>query len=175
MVETAADVSWRDRRKQCRMCEQFLPLDAFPVGSRRRKGKPTLCSDCRRLMQRARRAVDRGHAIPNPIPVEGLSSMLEAQGGVCAICEQAPGTTQFCLDHDHETGFVRGYLCDPCNRALGLFRDEPYILQAAIDYLEHSHQRQFVKHEPQPTWAERGYIVPDSLRVREDRRAAAQA
>lgn len=70
-----------------------------------------------------------------------LSAM---QGGVCAICarpderrHRKTGTPyQMDVDHDHETGVVRGLLCGRCNRALGLFRDDPSALRAAAAYLE---------------------------------------
>lgn len=58
------------------------------------------------------------------------------QGGKCAIClTDDPGKRDFCLDHDHVTGRVRGILCTPCNTLLGQARDSMVILQAALDYL----------------------------------------
>lgn len=40
------------------------------------------------------------------------------------------------VDHDHETGLVRGILCPNCNRALGLVRDDVEVLQQMIEYLK---------------------------------------
>nr|WP_255450009.1 endonuclease VII domain-containing protein [Skermania sp. ID1734] len=41
------------------------------------------------------------------------------QGGSCAICRRANGTTRrLSVDHCHRTGQVRGLLCRPCNSAL---------------------------------------------------------
>lgn len=39
------------------------------------------------------------------------------------------------LDHDHETGAFRGWLCDTCNRMLGFAKDNPALLEAAAIYL----------------------------------------
>ena len=62
--------------------------------------------------------------------------MLEAQGGLCAICGQPPGSgRRLDVDHDHQTGTVRGLLCSACNTGLGLFRDDPSALAGAIRYL----------------------------------------
>jgi hypothetical protein len=67
---------------------------------------------------------------------------LKAQGGVCAICHSTTPSRRrkfFDIDHDHITGTVRGLLCETCNRALGLFKDDPKILSRAICYLS-THQ-----------------------------------
>ncbi len=61
-----------------------------------------------------------------------LDSLMEAQGGVCAICRMAPTSH---IDHDHKTEAVRGLLCLACNVGLGCFKDSLTSLQAAIDYL----------------------------------------
>ncbi|WP_374580593.1 endonuclease VII domain-containing protein [Sphingomonas sp. J344] len=65
--------------------------------------------------------------------------LLEAQGGVCAICsepEQVKDGRSLAVDHDHSTGEVRGLLCQKCNTGLGKFRDSPDLLREAIKYLE---------------------------------------
>ncbi|TLZ99857.1 MAG: hypothetical protein E6J97_05165, partial [Methanobacteriota archaeon] len=63
-------------------------------------------------------------------------AMLEAQGGVCAICKEKPRRSRLAVDHIHGTDEVRGLLCNLCNPALGLFKDDPDRLKAAIEYLE---------------------------------------
>lgn len=40
-----------------------------------------------------------------------------AQGGRCAICSLP--LKRACLDHDHDTGAVRGTCCSGCNALLG--------------------------------------------------------
>ena len=75
------------------------------------------------------------------ITPEQYEAMVEAVGGLCAICGQPERATRrgeirgLNVDHDHDTGAVRGLLCSNCNTAIGLLRDDPVRLQAAIVYL----------------------------------------
>lgn len=69
-----------------------------------------------------------------------LSEMFESQGGVCAICGKACDVlASLYVDHCHETGDVRGLLCQRCNTALGLLRDDIGVLARAFQYLS-AHQ-----------------------------------
>lgn len=77
---------------------------------------------------------------------EQYASLSDAQGGKCAICGAAPvemysrpgarkRPCHLYVDHDHETGAVRGLVCNQCNMGLGSFRSNPAFLSAAIEYL----------------------------------------
>jgi hypothetical protein len=70
------------------------------------------------------------------ISADEFDALLEAQGGGCAICGTRPErVASLHLDHCHETGAIRGILCLSCNQALGHFRDDPALLEAAARYL----------------------------------------
>jgi hypothetical protein len=77
-------------------------------------------------------------------------AILEAQGGMCALCESLP-TPRISLhvDHDDGTGEVRGLLCMRCNNALGLFREDPDLLRRAARYVtaDAGHRSQRTKWE----------------------------
>lgn len=67
---------------------------------------------------------------------EQYDAMVAAQGGVCLICKRKCRTRAFLsVDHDHETGDIRGLLCKDCNTAIGIMGDNPELLEAAADYL----------------------------------------
>jgi hypothetical protein len=57
----------------------------------------------------------------------------EKRSGACEICFRHADLQ---LDHDHETGAARGWLCGSCNRAIGLLQDSPKLLAQAINYLQ---------------------------------------
>ena len=68
--------------------------------------------------------------------------MVKAQNGLCAICQKPErfktplgNIRPLAVDHDHQTGEVRGLLCDRCNNGLGSFKDSPALLNRAQKYL----------------------------------------
>lgn len=63
--------------------------------------------------------------------------LYELQNGYCAICKTHVSSCkqELSLDHNHDTGKIRGFLCMNCNLALGKFKDNSDILFAAIDYI----------------------------------------
>jgi hypothetical protein len=65
--------------------------------------------------------------------VADLDVMLLSQHGVCAICQTAPAAH---VDHNHQSGTVRGLLCFRCNAALGQLGDDPVVVRRAARYLE---------------------------------------
>jgi len=61
-------------------------------------------------------------------------ALFEAQRGCCAIC-RTKAARILDIDHDHQTGEVRGLLCKDCNIGIGRFKDQPERLESAIRYL----------------------------------------
>lgn len=71
------------------------------------------------------------------ITVEQFEAMAEAQAGLCGICaKKLDMGFNTHVDHCHETGAVRGILCNGCNVALGLFQDSADMLARAVSYLK---------------------------------------
>lgn len=73
------------------------------------------------------------------ITLEEYNALNTTQNGLCAICFESEiyyRNKVLCVDHDHKTGEIRGLLCNRCNRALGLLKEEKQILLNAIKYLE---------------------------------------
>ena len=62
--------------------------------------------------------------------------MLADQDHKCAIClTDEWGSQGPCVDHCHDTLRVRGILCSPCNTGLGGFKDNPYMMKRAANYV----------------------------------------
>lgn len=74
------------------------------------------------------------------ITEDEYDALVERADGRCEACGRTPvGRTHqestLHIDHNHQTGEVRGFLCMQCNVTLGLLRDDPARLRRLIDYL----------------------------------------
>ena len=74
------------------------------------------------------------------ITAEAYTALEQAQNHKCKICRtpayKASHTGTLHVDHDHDTGEVRGLLCLNCNLMLGHAKDNPSILLKGIQYLK---------------------------------------
>ncbi|MGY2003734.1 endonuclease VII domain-containing protein [Blastococcus sp. SYSU DS1024] len=130
----------------CPDCGSVKPLDDFVRNAGQPSGRAPYCKPCHN--ERGKRSKEKLEGSRTyhlkrryGITAERADVMLEAQGGLCAICRAAPAQH---VDHDHATGAVRALLCFNCNGGLGQFRDDPYLLHVAAFYLEHHAQRQAI-------------------------------
>jgi len=63
--------------------------------------------------------------------------MLDLQNSRCKICNNIfENSAKTHIDHDHNTGKVRGILCQKCNHGLGMFNDNIQLFYNAIQYLQ---------------------------------------
>lgn len=62
-------------------------------------------------------------------------AMLQAQSGRCVLCMKQARTRRLAVDHDHQTGRVRGLLCYRCNQYLGQWENDPIAIHNLIIYL----------------------------------------
>lgn len=74
------------------------------------------------------------------ITLEDYNVMFTKQEGCCLGCKQHRSLFKrdLCVDHCHITGKIRGLLCDSCNKALGLIKDDKNVLLNLITYLNNA-------------------------------------
>lgn len=133
-----AEIKW------CKHCHDNQFTISFYV---RLHGRPVLTDRCQRCRSRTRTNyhVLAGEELRNVkaisrrktafgIDQTRYEALLLMQCGQCAICGSIPDYN-LCVDHDHETGQIRGLLCRPCNLVLGNAKDDTIILTNAIDYI----------------------------------------
>jgi hypothetical protein len=123
--------------KRCSRCKTDKSLDDFHT-------KQSYCKLCmkdyaKEWRKTYYRGPRRSEAQQSRLRQYGLTQeqydeLLVESCGRCAICTVAFTETPH-IDHCHATGKVRGLLCRRCNRAIGLFKDDPSILLAGVEYL----------------------------------------
>lgn len=80
-----------------------------------------------------------------------FEKILREQGDRCACCRTAePGKTGWHVDHDHQTGLIRGILCSNCNTGIGMLGDSLVGVERAALYLREHHNRDGHKIATQP-------------------------
>lgn len=129
--------------KRCARCEIVKSVESFYRNGRTSDGRQSWCKDCQKSKRSSLDKWNRGYSAWKAqlrksfdMTPEDYFEMLESQNGVCWICEKEDGDRRLAVDHDHETGEIRGLLCRNCNVGLGHFKDSASLLARAILYLE---------------------------------------
>jgi len=128
--------------KACTKCGLKKELKDFHKRAAMLDGHKSECKECTRLYQRQKYESGEIRAAVYQrqygITLMQYDQMISDQNGCCKICgtnEPGKNRKRFSVDHNHDTGQVRGLLCGSCNSALGLLKDSPIILQSALIYL----------------------------------------
>jgi hypothetical protein len=135
-----------EKYQRCNKCGLGKPLRDFSFRSTRLQYNPT-CKVCRNASHKKRRKDNPDKAKRDRIKLSvkrkfnltlnDYDVLYLEQGGKCAICgtHQKNLVRTLAVDHDHNTGKVRGLLCQPCNTGIGLLKENVQVLENAIKYL----------------------------------------
>ena len=139
--------------KVCSHCRQAKPLDEYYIAKKKLKSgkiKETPRYICKACDKKAKRARDKRtpeqrankHLLDKyGITLEQKREMIRMQGCKCAICPVKLSDevlSKSHVDHCHETGKIRGVLCNNCNRGIGHLMHDSQILLNASRYVERS-------------------------------------
>lgn len=71
------------------------------------------------------------------LSLNDYNQMFKEQNGCCAIClkHQSELKTKLNVDHNHLTGEIRKLLCNQCNQALGLVKENKDTLKRMLEYV----------------------------------------
>jgi hypothetical protein len=129
--------------KYCAGCKDIRPIELFGPKATRSYCRPCWAAYVYRLRASKReyyRALVRKNwnKHKDKYNLKRYELLLNEQNGVCKICLEKESSRRYktlAVDHCHRTNKVRGLLCSNCNRGLGLFKDNPKILNNAAAYL----------------------------------------
>jgi Recombination endonuclease VII len=121
------------------------PAVCHPERKNYAKGLCILCSAAKRYIRVIKDQRRTNNLRRYGITEDEYYKLLSLQGNKCAICggdspRMGERIKYFSVDHDHNTGEIRGLLCGPCNRGIGLLKDCPVVVGKALDYLNGSNK-----------------------------------
>lgn len=125
--------------RRCPRCRQIKSLEDFARNRSSKSGYGSYCKPCHNQVVRSNRLKNHGSTrsfyLTRRYRVDAaeVAWMILQQGGVCGLC--GSGRPEH-VDHDHRTKRVRGILCFNCNRGLGKFCDDIWLMGRAAEYLE---------------------------------------
>lgn len=130
--------------KICVHCKEDKDISNFGKSNAKKDGISNICKSCAREAFRNYRNRHPERVKANRrrrglkafgITPDDYNNFVKKQNGLCAICQKSG---KLFVDHNHKTGKVRGLLCNTCNIALGMSKDNITILKNAIVYLENN-------------------------------------
>lgn len=130
-------------KKTCTKCAELRPLTDFHKQGKYRKSRCKFCTKGENAGMYARLTEEQKARYKRRERAKRYGLTLEEHDDLfdrherCPIClTEDPGPKGWFIDHDHETGKVRGLLCSTCNFAIGLLYDNVANLTRAQAYLE---------------------------------------
>lgn len=112
----------KPKKKYCPECERWLKVEKFGKNAAQHDGLYGVCKVCKRV-----RSLAKQHGISK---AEVRKWIKQKRCSVCLNKER-----RLVLDHNHETGRIRGVLCHQCNSALGLLGDDLVWVSALCSYV----------------------------------------
>jgi len=126
--------------KVCTKCGCDKPLTHYAKRNNRKNGIQSSCKECNvRNKKDPEYYRDWKLKAVYGITREHYDSLRQDQHYCCAICgihEKHAKNATLCVDHNHDTGEVRGLLCHKCNVAIGLLQDNHEFCLNASQYLK---------------------------------------
>ena len=135
--------------KICLTCGASKSADRFSTDKSRKDGLCNRCKSCVAVYSKKYYQLPKVKAktlkygrnrhllLSYGITFRQKQKMKGVQEGKCMICrENLEDGIYTHVDHNHETGEVRGILCSSCNLMIGLSKDNPDILREAASYIE---------------------------------------
>lgn len=89
---------------------------------------------------------------------ERFEQIFAEQGHRCACCSNTKsGEVPWNVDHDHQTGLIRGILCSDCNAGIAQLGDNSEGVLRAAAYLQAHHARGGYEKAPKPPKAQKPF------------------
>jgi hypothetical protein len=121
--------------KICRKCQQRKSIFKFEKNQKSIRGKVSRrgeCKECRKWKRPIPSKLRKEYEKIHPEPLMGKPFY-------CPVCQHTiirQFKNDVTLDHSHETGEIRGYICRQCNSNIGMMDESVNILERAIKWIQ---------------------------------------
>lgn len=128
----------QNNEKRCNNCNEIKILDKYHNDVRSSGGKSGVCKSCVGIKTSENKFLIKNTRLQREygITLEDYNQMYIKINGSCEICNKFFKILS--VDHCHETGQVRGLLCQKCNSGLGILGDNITSIENALLYLKKS-------------------------------------
>ena len=120
--------------KICNVChilkEDYIDFDINQTDAQGRKTTRPTCTECRKTIDGVALKTSEKKRMNKSKPEKFF---------ICPICKKSSipyVTANLVIDHDHNTGNAREWICDSCNTGLGRFKDNIELMEESIRYLK---------------------------------------
>src|SRR5206468_1858620 len=128
--------------KECRRCFKIKSSTEFYKRTASQDGLQPICKPCSIEVRREHYQTPHGKKLRSAankrakfnMTAGEYNELFDSQEGRCAICKrhQSEFSKSFAIDHNHDTGKIRGLLCHQCNTALGMLRENPEAIKEML-------------------------------------------
>jgi hypothetical protein len=144
----------------CTKCLKFKTIDSFHKHNGSKRGTRPDCIECNSKANKAyyerekEKILERTRAYNKTEFRRSYSRKYQAarwrriaeqkasrpRPMLCEVCNSPGDERGIVFDHCHDNGHFRGWLCNRCNRVLGMCADDPTILRSLALYIEKDRQ-----------------------------------
>lgn len=142
--------------KKCIACKENFSLENFLKQTKCKEGVRPDCKECYRkknkkyyqknkekILERTKlyNKTEHRRKYCRDLAKVNLRKKRDAESNrprpnICECCSESPGVKGIVWDHNHNNGKFRGWLCNRCNRVLGMCKDSCELFNKMSKYLE---------------------------------------
>jgi len=122
------------QKKPCSKCKEDICLNNFAFNCSgndhfNKSGYRHRRPECKNCLKKEQKTVENAKNKSK----EAGEPTKAPEGSICEICKS--DMRKLVYDHDHKKEVFRGWLCDPCNRGLGMLGDNVDGMMVAMNYI----------------------------------------
>ena len=134
-IKPIRDKSGKITLKYCCKCSLMKEPIEFFVARSQSTGLSSYCKLCYRKYNNSTTRKNAALKRKYSWTLGAFNEMAAQQDWKCVICLKEPDKRGLVVDHNHETGTIRGLLCSRCNLIIGQAQENPVYFDQVRNYI----------------------------------------